>query len=137
VFDVLLDASAYPCWVVGARRLREVDPGWPAPGTRFHHAIGLGPFELRDTTCMVDWVRPRCVALEARFRPAGIAKVTITVRPEGGASVIEIDEQPLEGPVQGLWGRVLDEAVRLRNAISLRRLGRLVDRRSTEAVRRA
>jgi uncharacterized protein YndB with AHSA1/START domain len=128
VFDVLLDAQAYPHWVVGARRLRDVDADWPAPGTRFHHAIGLGPLELRDTTCMVEWVRPRRVALEARFRPAGIARVTISVHEDGGASVIEIDEQPVGGPVQGVWGGLLDRAVQLRNALSLRRLRRLVDR---------
>jgi hypothetical protein len=70
------------------------------------------------------------VALEARFRPAGIAKVTITVHQDGGASIIEIDEQPVDGPVQGVWGAVLDRAVQLRNALSLRRLRRLVDRRT-------
>jgi uncharacterized protein YndB with AHSA1/START domain len=130
VFDVLLDAHSYPRWVVGARRLREVDPGWPAPGSRFHHALGVGPLELHDTTCMLDWVRPQCVALEARFRPAGTAKVTITVRPDGAAAVVEIDEQPLDGPVHGIWGRLVDRAVRLRNAISLKRLRRLVERRA-------
>ena len=130
VFDVLLDARAYPFWVVGARRLRDVDPGWPAPGTRFHRALGLGPLVLRDTTRMVEWVRPRCVALEARFRPAGIAKVTITVHQEGETSVIHIDEEPVGGPVHGLWGSTLDRAVQLRNVLSLRRLRRLVDRRA-------
>jgi uncharacterized protein YndB with AHSA1/START domain len=29
VFEVLDDAEAYPRWVVGARRMRRVDPDWP------------------------------------------------------------------------------------------------------------
>ena len=38
VFEVLDDPYAYPRWVVGARRIRSVDAGWPAVGSRFHHA---------------------------------------------------------------------------------------------------
>ena len=43
VFDVLDDAGAYPKWVVGARRVRRVDPNWPAVGSQFHHAVGTTP----------------------------------------------------------------------------------------------
>ena len=34
VFDVLDDAYAYPKWVVGTRRVRAVDPEWPAVGSQ-------------------------------------------------------------------------------------------------------
>ena len=34
VFDVLANGWVYPSWVVGASRMRDVDEGWPRPGTR-------------------------------------------------------------------------------------------------------
>jgi hypothetical protein len=40
VFAVLADGWLYPLWVVGASRMRDVDPGWPAEGTKIHHSVG-------------------------------------------------------------------------------------------------
>jgi len=34
VFDILADGWLYPVWVVGASHLRDVDTGWPQPGSR-------------------------------------------------------------------------------------------------------
>jgi uncharacterized protein YndB with AHSA1/START domain len=130
VFAVLLDAAAYPGWVVGARRLRDVDAAWPEPGSAFHHAIGLGPFELKDNTRMVEYVRPERVVLEARFRPAGIARITLTVRDEHDHAVVALEEHPVDGPVDGLRRRLFDAAVSARNVASLRRLRRLCERRA-------
>lgn len=33
VWSVLADGWSYANWVVGAARVRDVDPGWPAQGT--------------------------------------------------------------------------------------------------------
>ena len=41
VFAVLNDGWTYPVWGVGASRRRDVDPGWPAPGTKLHHSFGV------------------------------------------------------------------------------------------------
>ncbi len=54
VFSVLPDPWAYPKWVVGAKRIRHVDPEWPAPGARFHHTVGAGPASLDDTSKLVE-----------------------------------------------------------------------------------
>ena len=46
VFAVLQDGWTYPGWVVGATRMREVDEGWPAPGTKLHHSFGVWPLVI-------------------------------------------------------------------------------------------
>src|SRR3954451_21888989 len=43
VFAVLADARSYGEWVVGSKDVRAADPGFPAPGSRFPHSVGLGP----------------------------------------------------------------------------------------------
>jgi hypothetical protein len=53
MFTLLLDPYAYPKWVVGTRRVREVDRDWPSVGARFHHTVGVGPFSTRDSTRML------------------------------------------------------------------------------------
>ena len=50
VYRVLSDAYCYPRWVVGARRVRRVDGNFPEAGSRFHHAVGVWPIELKDHT---------------------------------------------------------------------------------------
>src|SRR5215216_93481 len=90
VWEVLADPRCYPRWVVGAKRFRAADPDFPAPGTRFHHAVGLGPLELKDHTQVVAFEAPRRVVLKARARPMGTATVTIEVRPEDGGSNVTL-----------------------------------------------
>ena len=79
VFDVLDDACAYPRWVVGARRVRAVDPSWPAVGSRFHHALGTSVGELHDSSLVLEHDRPRRLVLEVRFRPVGVARVSLEI----------------------------------------------------------
>jgi uncharacterized protein YndB with AHSA1/START domain len=43
VWAVLGDGWLYAGWVVGASRIREVDPGWPAKGSRIAHSVGSCP----------------------------------------------------------------------------------------------
>jgi hypothetical protein len=50
VFAVLNDGWTYPLWVVGASRIRDVDDGWPALGTKLHHSFGVWPALIDDTT---------------------------------------------------------------------------------------
>src|SRR5688572_14786637 len=92
VFDVLDDACAYPRWVVGARRLRGVDPSWPRVGSRFHHALGTAAGELHDSSIVREHDRPRRLVLEVRFRPAGVARVEIDVVPDAGGATIAMRE---------------------------------------------
>jgi hypothetical protein len=52
VFAVLRDSWTYPVWVVGASRMRDVDDGWPAPGTKLHHSFGI---RSSSTTPQRSW----------------------------------------------------------------------------------
>ena len=48
VFDVLQDGRRYADWVVGASRIRKVDPQFPEPGTSFGHKLGVWPLLFND-----------------------------------------------------------------------------------------
>ena len=128
VFDVLEDAYAYPRWVVGARRIRAVDPEWPAVGSRFHHAIGNAAGELHDLSKVLENHRPRSLVLEVRFRPTGVARVEIRVAATEPGSLVIIDETPTEGPAALLPKFVTGPLLMIRNAISLQRLRHEVER---------
>ena len=68
VWAVLADGWLYPLWVVGASRMREVDDGWPAVGTRLHHSVGAWPLLIDDDTEVLDVrARPRARAAGARL----------------------------------------------------------------------
>jgi uncharacterized protein YndB with AHSA1/START domain len=130
VFAVLADAPAYADWVVGSRHIRAVEPGFPAPGSRFHHTVGIGPLTVRDHTEVLESEPPRRLRLEAHARPVGSATVTLELVPDGTGTRVSMVEDPsgcsaplkLVPPVHLL--------TRLRNAESLRRLEALVARRN-------
>jgi hypothetical protein len=131
VFDVLDDACAYASWVVGTRRVLSVDASWPAAGSRFHHAIGNAAGELHDSSKVLHRDRPRELVLEVRFRPTGVARVTISVNTATDGSVVTLEELPTSGPVSVLPRLITDPVLYLRNAVSLQRLRHEVERRST------
>ena len=128
VFDVLDNAYAYPRWVVGARRVRGVDPCWPAVGSRFHHAVGTAAGELHDSSQVIQRDRPHQMVLEVRFRPTGVARVEIRVAPGSAGSTIVLEETPTDGPVSRLPRFIIEPLLTLRNAISLQRLRHEVER---------
>lgn len=133
VFDVLDDAHAYPRWVVGTRRVRGVDPDWPAVGSRFHHAIGTFVAELHDSSMVLDRRRPELMELEVRFRPTGVAWVRISVERDGPESVVVFEERPRSGPFRKIPRFATDPVLTARNALSLRRLRRVVERRAASS----
>lgn len=128
VFDVLDNAYAYPRWVVGTRRIRAVDPDWPAVGSRFHHAVGSAAGELHDSSKVLLRERPDRIVLEVRFRPTGIARVDIRVTPHENGSRIVLDETPVSGPIAVVPRLIIDPLIALRNAWSLQRLRHEVER---------
>lgn len=130
VFDVLDDACAYPRWVIGARRIRAVDPDWPEVGSRFHHAIGTAAGELHDSSQIVERDRPRRFVLEARFRPPGAACVAVDVEPIEGGVVVHLGETVVGGPLTSVPQLLLEPLITLRNAFAIRRLRRVVTRRA-------
>ena len=127
IFGVLRDGWIYPVWVVGASRMRGVDNGWPAPGTKLHHSFGIWPLVIDDTTEVLEIDPDRRLVLEARGWPVGKARVEITVQPDGDDSLVSIAEDVTEGPA-----RLVPEPIRLagmdvRNRESLRRLAYLAE----------
>lgn len=135
VFDVLDDPCAYPRWVVGARRVRAVDPDWPQVGSCFHHAIGTAAAELHDSSKILERRRPERLVLEVRFLPTGVAEVALDVAADGSGSSVTMVETPVRGPITRLPRFVTDPALTLRNAIALWRLRREVERQQAEGPR--
>jgi uncharacterized protein YndB with AHSA1/START domain len=106
VFAVLADPKTYADWVVGSDTIRDADPTWPAPGSRFYHRVGVGPIKVKDHTEVLEADRPRKLALHARARPLGTA----------GDTLSKLAINPLT-----------DWLVHHRNVESLRRLKRIAE----------
>src|SRR4051794_36330468 len=132
VYDTLLDANAYPKWVVGAKHIRDVDRGWPRRGTRFHHRIGAGPATLADSTKLLDKEPNKRVVLEVRIRPLGVGKVRLDLKPKrrGRKTKVVMTEDMTRGPVSWIRSPIRNGLITARNTVSLRRLRRLVASRT-------
>ena len=130
VWDSLADPSGYAYWVVGSKEIRDADPGFPAPGTRFHHTIGVGPLTVKDHTEVIESDRPALMHLRAKGRPFGTATVILRMEPVDGGTHVEIVEHP-DGAYSLLaLNPLLQLFTKARNAESLMRLEELALRRS-------
>ena len=130
VWAVLADGWSLAGWVVGASRIREVEPGWPAAGTRVHHSVGSWPLVIDDTTSVVSADPGRELVLQARGRPAGEARVTLRLRPDGGGTLLSMDEVAVRGLGRFVPAPVQWLGIVPRNTECLRRLVLLVEGRS-------
>ena len=128
VFAVLRDGWTYPVWVVGASRMRDVDAGWPAPGTKLHHSFGMWPLLIDDTTEVLEIEPGQRLVLEARGWPVGKARVEITVKQTDG-SLVSIAEDVTDGPTQLVPQPVRVAGIDVRNRETLRRLAYLAEGR--------
>lgn len=128
VFDVLSDGWSYATWVVGAARIRRVDEGFPAPGTKVHHSIGLWPVLLSDDTEVEEFDPPRKAQLLARAWPGGEARVVLTCEPVAEGTKVTMRERVVNGPASLVPGVVQDAMLRARNKESLMRLAFLAER---------
>ncbi len=129
VWEALADPSGYEYWVVGSKVIRDAEPGFPAPGTKFHHTIGFGPFTLQDHTEVLEAERPGLLKLRAKGRPLGTASVTLRMTPEDGGTTVEMVERP-DGPFAILnVNPLLHVLTKVRNSESLMRLEELALRR--------
>jgi uncharacterized protein YndB with AHSA1/START domain len=130
VWDVLSDPGEYGYWVVGSKVIRDADAGWPAPGSRFHHTIGVGPFKLSDHTVALETERPHRMVLRAKGRPIGTARVTLTMTPRDGGTVVHMVENP-DGVYRPLALNPLLHLLTIaRNSESLMRLEELAVRKA-------
>ena len=125
VWEVLADPRGYAYWVVGSKVIRDADPHWPAPGSKFHHTIGFGPLKLSDHTESLEAERPQRLKIRAKGRPLGTASVTLEMQPKDGGTVVHITENP-DGPYRPMaFLPPLQLFTVLRNAESLMRLEEL------------
>lgn len=136
VWDVLADGWLYATWVVGASRVRDVDAGWPEPGTRLHHSVGAWPALLSDTTEVRECDPHERLVLTARGWPVGEALVEIVVSDTGpGACTVSIAEDASSGPGRLVPMPVRQAAILPRNRETLRRLALMAEGRHREQQR--
>ncbi len=136
VWKVLADGWSYANWVVGAARVRDVDPGWPAQGSRVHHSFGLWPFLIQDFTRVERAEPPRELELTARGWPAGEAHVHVSVRPDGAdRSLVTITEDAVSGPGKLIPAPIRHFLIAPRNRETLHRLALLAEGHHREARR--
>jgi hypothetical protein len=129
VFDVLGDGWTYADWVVGTRKIRAVDPAWPAEGTALDYTVGYGPLRKDDHTRSLAYEPARRLELEAHAWPAGTARIELRAEPVEGGILVSIDEHPLRGLAARLHNPVADLLIHVRNVETLRRLERCARRR--------
>lgn len=135
VWDVLADGWSYATWVVGASRVRGVDVGWPAVGSRIHHSFGIWPALINDTTEVLRSSEPSELVLKARGWPAGEAQVVIAITPRGeNGCTVRIEEDATSGPGTLVPKPLRQMAIGPRNVEALRRLGYLAEGRHRDRV---
>ena len=130
VWKVLSDGWLYPLFVVGASRMRDVDESWPAVGARLHHSVGTWPLLIDDTTEVLEVEEGRRLLLKARGWPAGEAHVDISLRPDGDATLVTMEEDATAGPGVLMPKPLRDAQLHWRNVEALRRLAFVVEGRT-------
>ena len=129
VFDVLSDPRSYAYWVLGAKEIRDADPDWPQPGSRFHHTMRVGPLQIRDHSVVEDARPDRFLQLKVKGRPLGTARVKLDLEEADGGTRVTMTEDPAD-PVSRLFTTPLSHLlVRARNEPSLERLAELAEGR--------
>ncbi len=122
VFLALNDGASYDQWVVGTRKIRDVDLGFPAPTTAIHYTVGYAPLQ-KDGRTVVKAIDPdRQLELEAKAWPGGTMRIGITVEAVADGCEVSIEEHPLHGPAKVLHNPLLDLVIKMRNVETLRRL---------------
>jgi carbon monoxide dehydrogenase subunit G len=137
VFEVLSDARHYGYMIVGSKEIREADPRWPRKGAAFHHTLGYGPLNVRDSTEVVDVDAPRMLTLQARAGLLGAAKVTFELEGANGGTRVSMIEDPVVPTIVLPLTLPFHVLTRLRNRETLRRLDRLAQAAPAERERLA
>ncbi|WP_432984578.1 SRPBCC family protein [Dactylosporangium sp. CA-233914] len=130
VYSVLADGWSYSDWVVGTAHVRDVDAGWPAPGTRLHHKAGPWPVSVPDGSESLECEPGRMLLIKVHVWPlgAGRAKFTLDALDEQ-ATRVTLQEQFTEGPLLGVRNKVGDALLHFRNAEVLQRLADIAEHR--------
>jgi Polyketide cyclase / dehydrase and lipid transport len=122
VYDVLADGWSYCGFVVGTALIRDVDEGFPAPGTKLHHAVGTWPVLIEDNSEVLSNTPGSRLKLRVRGWPLGEAEVEFVLEPDGAGTRVTMHETPVSGP--GLWvnSPVNEAYLKVRGREILRRL---------------
>jgi hypothetical protein len=131
VFDVLADAWLFTTWVVGASRMRAVDPGWPAVGTQLHHSFGVWPVVIDDATTVLTWEPSHRMVIQPKGWPLGEARVELIVEEHRRGCKVTIIENPVAGPGTWVPSFLMQPLLWVRNVETLRRLGWVAVGRAT------
>ena len=139
VWAVLEDPWTYANWVVGTVKIRDADPGWPAVGSRLHHAVGAWPLTLQDETEVLECDPGTRLLMQARGWPAGEASVELVLHSYGDRTRVEMAEEPTAGPGAWVNNRLVEAVGAKRLTETLDRLRRLVEghRRDGRSTRRS
>ncbi len=131
VWDVLIDPTVYPDWLIGAEEVRDVDDTWPAVGSRFHHRVGIGPLTLPDHSEVLAVDHGRLLRLAVKARPFVSAVATFTLVSDDTGTVVLLEEEPNVRSIGNLVRPVMDPSIHVRNHRSLRRLAMVIDAEGT------
>jgi uncharacterized protein YndB with AHSA1/START domain len=131
VWAVLSDGWLYPSWVVGATRMRDVEPAWPATGSKLHHSAGVWPLVINDNTEVLECDPGRFLKLRARGWPLGEAEVAITLSAAGADTSVEIREKAVSGPGALVPAPLENLLIGFRNTETLRRLAFIAEKRAS------
>ncbi|WP_375493583.1 SRPBCC family protein [uncultured Jatrophihabitans sp.] len=130
VFAVLADGWAYSNWVVATSHMRAVEQGWPAVGSRLFHAAGSWPITTRDETVVEEMVPDERLALLAKGRPIGEARVVLELADANGGCHVTMHETPVAGPGKWLHNPLAEKLLVRRNTESLDRLAAIAEQRA-------
>lgn len=137
VFTILANGWLVPSWVVGATRMRSVDPDWPEQGSQIHHSLGVWPVTIDDETEVIEWTPPTRLRLRVRASILGRGVVIIDVRPHPAGSLVRMTEQPVSGAgaliPKPLWAPILT----WRNREAMRRLAFIAEGHARRSARSA
>jgi hypothetical protein len=124
VWSIVADPHSYSAWVCGTVAIRGADTGWPRPGARLHHVFGPWPLRVHDHTTMLSARPGRCAEMQACARPLGVVRAVVRIDPAPHGSMVCLREDAIGGWLLR-WPRIGWLVQRLRNRLSIRRLGRL------------
>jgi hypothetical protein len=123
IFAVLADGWSYAGWVVGASHIRDIDPDWPAVGTRLHHSSGPWPLQIKDITVVRAVEQDRKLELEARLWVFGRVRITLILTPVSERSTrVVMEETAIGGPAKSLPHPLQALVLKPRNTEALARL---------------
>jgi uncharacterized protein YndB with AHSA1/START domain len=130
IFEVLADPDTYAYWVVGSKKIRHSDPDFPAPGSKFHHKVGVGPITIKDHSEVEESDPPNFLQLRVKARPLGTGRVKMKIESVGeNRSRVTMIEDPADPLTAVVFNPLTHLLMRGRNKEALARLAALAEGR--------